>query len=309
MSWFTLDAITTFAAFGITGVIWRSFGPFHVGWGNAIGLAFGFAVIFSVIGAIVGIQRVEWSRAVAADAFDLIPSVFLAGTAAFFLNYGLSAFPSEMVIVGTIVALVGFAITRYRSRLLTGFASYLLRLRDVSHIARERVLIVGGGDAGQFASWMLGTRGASAFHVVGFVDDDLYKQGVRIRGLNVLGRRRDIPTVVEQRDVGIIVFAIHNISSSERHKLIEICDSTPAQVVMLPDFLGSLNAVTSDMKHETTSFSPGTDDSTVLSMKDFDCWLERLEKSAQNGDLTTVLSDIRLYRKWVRETQQNQEIA
>jgi len=308
VSWFSLDGLTTFGAFGITGVIWRSFGPFHFGWANALGLALGFAVIFSVIGAIFGIHKVEWSKAVAADAFDLIPSVILAGVAVFFLNYSLSAFPSPMVVVGSILALMGFAATRYRTRLLTGFASYIIRLRDVSHLARERVLIVGGGDAGQFASWMLNSRGASAFHVVGFVDDDLFMQGVRIRGINVLGRRKDIPKIIEQRDVGIIIFAIHNISTDERQKLIEICDSTPAQVIMLPDFLGSLNAVTTLIENKSDSFDLIPNGETRLSMKEFDSWLEQLEKSAQNGDLTTVLSDIRLYRKWVNDYQEKQEI-
>ena len=307
VSWFTLDIVITFGAFGIVGVIWRSFGPFDVGWINAIGLACLFAMIFSFIGAIFGVHRVEWAKAVAADVFDLMPPVFLAALAVYFINYGLRAFPSAMMIVGSIAAFVGFVFARYRSRIFTGFASYLLRMRDVSHVARERVLIVGGGDAGQFAAWMLNSRGASAFYVVGFVDDDLYKQGIRIRGINVLGRRKDILKIVEKKDVGIIVFAIHNISADERQKLIEICDSTPAQVVMLPDFLGSLNAVTLDLAKAPDSACQESGEELDFSISQLECWLESLEKSASQGDLTTVLADIRLYRKWVKDQAKLQE--
>ncbi len=60
--------------------------------------------------------------------------------------------------------------------------------------ATERVLVIGGGQAGQFAVWMLNSgQSSDLFHPVGIVDDDLYKQGVRIRGVDVVGRSEDIP--------------------------------------------------------------------------------------------------------------------
>jgi FlaA1/EpsC-like NDP-sugar epimerase len=76
--------------------------------------------------------------------------------------------------------------------------------------------------------------------VVGFVDDDLYKQGVRIQGSKVLGRCADIPHLLKQFDVGVVVFAIHNILSEERARLLEACRRPGIRLVEVPDVLALL---------------------------------------------------------------------
>jgi GGDEF domain-containing protein len=120
------------------------------------------------------------------------------------------------------------------------------------------VLIVGGGDAGQFAAWMLANgRRARIFHVIGYVDDDLYKYNALIRGVKVLGRCEGIERLVEKHDIGIIVFAIHNIPHQERQKILADCERTMAKVVMLPDFLGSMSAVAAHVNQRKTRPKPG----------------------------------------------------
>ena len=81
--------------------------------------------------------------------------------------------------------------------------------------------------------------------IVGFVDDDIYKTRLRIRGVNVLGRRNDIPELVSNHDIGIIVFAIHNLTADDQSDVLDICNQTSARVVMMPDFMGNLTNVAS----------------------------------------------------------------
>ncbi|MCL4562621.1 MAG: hypothetical protein M1281_18675 [Chloroflexi bacterium] len=146
--------------------------------------------------------------------------------------------------IASALALFGFVVVRFRARLLSGLAYRWLRGRGGAWMAREKVLIIGGGAAGQFMAWFLNNGDQiNAFHVVGIVDDDLYKQGTRMQGVPVLGRREDIPRLVEKQDIGILVFAIHNIKSADRQALLEICANTSAQVVMMPDLLAMMNAV------------------------------------------------------------------
>jgi lipopolysaccharide/colanic/teichoic acid biosynthesis glycosyltransferase len=245
MSWFAIDALVTFACIGGVGVLWRAFEPLNVGLPKAVLVALGFALLYSLTNVALGVNRIAWSSAEAADALNLAPSLLVGGAAALLANRFLgkgALLPPVLVAFSATLAFMGFVAVRYRSRLLSGAVSRLLRLRGEAQVAQERALIVGGGDAGQFVAWLLkNSRPGRAFHVVGFVDDDLYKQDTRIRGLHVIGGREDIPRLVAEHDVGLLIFAIHNISPYERARLLEICAETPARVVLIPDILGALN--------------------------------------------------------------------
>ncbi|MDH5507685.1 MAG: sugar transferase [Anaerolineae bacterium] len=309
MSWFTIDALVTFASFGILGIYWRTtIGPLDLGWANAAGLALGFALLFSLIGAIFGIQKIEWSQAATEDVFDLIPAAVSASMVGYWINYLFKLFPAGMMIMVPVMAFSGYVVVRYRSRLITGLASRLMAVRGGTKAASERVLIVGSGEAGQFASWFLNTgRNVNAFHVVGFADDDLYKQGVRIRGVNVLGQREAIPSLVADYDIGIIIFAIHNIPPDERRKLLAICKKTSAQILMLPDFLGALNILTENDIKNKKYVGGANEKSNQISMAwprissgQMDEWLKQLETAAQSGDISAVETRIQLLRKKLR---------
>lgn len=243
VSWFVVDTCVMFGAIGISGLIWRSFGPFNVGWPRVIWVAVGFSLLFSLTNALLGVNRIVWSRASTRDAFDLIPSFIVGTLTAVGIDIVLRTpplLPVGMVITASVVAFTGFVFVRFRNRLFPGLYRGYMGVR-------ERVLVVGGGEAGQFmAWWMQNGRSARAFRIVGCVDDDLYKQDTRIYGMDVLGRRDDIPRLVQKHDIGIIIFAIHNISDAERQTLLDICATTDAQVVMVPDFLADLRAVLQD---------------------------------------------------------------
>ena len=152
--------------------------------------------------------------------------------------------PPGVIVLASAFAFSGFVVARYRSHWIGALTLHWSQGRSGARLVRERVLIVGSGYAGQFTAWLLSHGpSAGAFDMVGFVDDDLYKQGARIAGVSVLGRRTDIRDLVEKHDIGIIVFAIHNINAMERQRLLEICASTKARIVETPDILASLNEI------------------------------------------------------------------
>ena len=238
---FTVDLMTTLVAFVIAAFLVRANGPFHVGWTLTALSSIVFALLFSAMGAVLGVHNIAWSKARAADIFDLLPAVGLATLLALGANYWLSLFPSGVILLASALSFMGFAASRYRTRLLTGLARRLL-IRRGPAIARERVLIVGGGQSGQLMSWLLSDYlQTDALHVVGYVDDDLYMQGIRVNGISVLGQGKDIPALVEEHDVGLILFAIHKIPLAQRRHLMNICQGTSARVVRCPDFLSTLS--------------------------------------------------------------------
>ena len=240
LSWFGLDLVIALAAIGLVGVTWRVFGPVNIGWRAALVIATGFAMLYSLIGGLLGLNRIAWSRARPSDALGIGLAAALATGAALTVNASLPVrawwpgagdifikdrpmAPSALILVSACLALAGFVAVRYRQALA-------VRWLGRRKIAQERVLVVGGGETGQFAAWML-THGpyASSFRIIGFADDDLFKQGLRIHGVNVIGQRADIPLLIEKYDIGLVIFAIHNISDAERQRLLDICASTPAR--------------------------------------------------------------------------------
>jgi lipopolysaccharide/colanic/teichoic acid biosynthesis glycosyltransferase len=239
--WFTVDLFVTFIAIGFTGLVFRLYSPLNVGWLRAILLALGFALLFSLTGAILGVNRIAWSTANYADALDLLLPWLIATAIAFFANLVLRFFPWELIIIASILALCGFVYSRYQSRLLTGFIGQLVRHWGKEEAARERVLIIGTGTTAQLAAWLFDhSLNSGKFWTVGFVDDDLFKQGLRIFGAKVIGTCKEIPELVKNHDVGVIVLTDQTIPSEDYRAIIHIRDTTPTKLVILPDIMEAL---------------------------------------------------------------------
>jgi FlaA1/EpsC-like NDP-sugar epimerase len=153
--------------------------------------------------------------------------------------------PLSVVGVGNLLALIGFVAVRYQSRLISGLS---WRWRAVWHYefpdSVPCVLIVGAGDAGQTTAWRLKYRapnGRRSYHVVGFVDDDPAKQALYLEGCRVLGTRADIPRLVEQHAVDLIVVAIHNVTGPDFRDILGWCERTPARIKIVPDVFAVLD--------------------------------------------------------------------
>jgi FlaA1/EpsC-like NDP-sugar epimerase len=276
-------------------------------------LAAGFASLFSLVGALLGVQRTSWSRAGLQETYDLGLSTLLATLISLAVNNFLPAspwLPNAMLLVAASLAFVGFIGVRYRVRILQSLAIRWLALRKDVHGINERVLIVGSGESGHFAAWLLGQRSSPAtFKVVGFVDDDLYKQGARIRSLNVLGRSEDIPHLVREHDIGLIIFAIHNIAARERQRLLRICSSTTARLVDVPDVLGRVKQMIASPAHddarfinrsqaekEGTQLSPEALSNRQIPCDQVDAWLSELLEISDQGDMEALQKQIHTMR-------------
>jgi DNA-directed RNA polymerase subunit F len=288
--WFALDFFTVFLSFGIAGVFWRSFGSIGLGWGPAVIISLAFSMLFSIIGAIVGTQKIYWSKASAGDVIDLIFTTFLALAVSLLINGYFAILPIQIVLLASIFTFIGFVAIRYRTRLITGFATRWLNLRSSAKIVKERILIIGCGEAGQFAAWMFENfSNSTRYQVLGYIDDDLTKQGSRIKGIEVLGRREDISRLVDKRDVGIILFAIHNIKPEKQKDLFKICYSTGAQVVIFPDVMQALNtANVQNAKKEKGSSDHGSkgeipQEMFGISRQFIDQWLTELSRDLNEG--------------------------
>jgi FlaA1/EpsC-like NDP-sugar epimerase len=208
-------------------------------------------IAYCVVNAICGLYGRLWQYASAQEVGAIIASGMLTTIAVFtFDMLWNSCLPLSVVLMGGIFTVGAFTVVRYRQRLIIALIGHLERA--VGSSGRRQVLIVGAGGMGQLLAWQIQhhDRGHE-YELVGFVDDDPRKQGLRLRGLLVLGSREDIPRLARQRGVDLIIIAIHRISGPEFREILSFCQQTEAQVKVLPDVLSLLR--------QPTTFPPARD--------------------------------------------------
>ncbi len=241
LNWLVVDSVVAFVAVGAAGVIWRMNGPLDVGVDKSVLYALAMSALFSLTNWVMGLNRMEWSRA---PAWQVVKLAF-STTLAVGMILGIDAvihvpqhLPEAMVIFAGVLALAGFAVVRYRERLVTSTGTRWLKARGGLRGMGERVLKVGGGENGALAAWMFEhTALGRTLNVVGIVDDDPRLQGLNVDGYDVLGTTSDIPERVERLDIGLIMYTIDNIAAQKREKILAACRQTGAKVVVLPDLL------------------------------------------------------------------------
>ncbi len=202
----------------------------------AIGVicAFDIALLY-----IFGVYDRIWSRTSGHGITVILNAVFAATV---LLGVGAALIrprplPVSVIVVGNLLALVGFVGVRYRSRLISGVH---WRWRAVWHRQfpkmEMRTLIIGAGNSGQELALRMKHRSPDhAYTVIGFIDDDPDKKNMFVEGCRVLGDRHDIPAMVEKHKIDLIVLAVHNISGNEFRSVLGICEQTKALIKVVPD--------------------------------------------------------------------------
>ena len=97
---------------------------------------------------------------------------------------------------------------------------------------RNRLLIVGAGDAAEKMLREIQDNPRLKYIPVGFLDDDARKRGRSIHGVPVLGAIDDIGEIPVQFDE--ILIAIPSANGDEMRRLVEICDRTGKRFRTIP---------------------------------------------------------------------------
>jgi FlaA1/EpsC-like NDP-sugar epimerase len=292
-NWLVIDFVISFLAFGISGIFWRTIGPINLGVFFAVFLSFAFSLLFSLVGALFGIQKIVWSTASVSEVFDLAMTTIAAASFALIINHN-QIMPYQIIILASLIAFLGFVVVRYRKRFLDGITRRLMFRRRLASKFREKVLIVGSGKAGEFAAWLMHNGpNANRYQVIGFVDDDILKQDIKFRGVKVLGDSVEISEIVRNADVGLILFAIHNIQALKREKILQACRNTSAKVVLVPDVMGAIEqALQNNAEGETTKEGLWGEQLSQSSDAPLGDLLTDLEEDIKQGNISSSLARI-----------------
>ncbi|WFP49526.1 nucleoside-diphosphate sugar epimerase/dehydratase [Methylomonas sp. EFPC3] len=103
----------------------------------------------------------------------------------------------------------------------------------VDRIGR-RALIVGAGAAGEMLIRDLLTTPDSGYVPVVFADDNPAKFRREIRGIRVAGNVSQIPALVKQWDIEVVLIAVPSASDAQMQRIVEICETSKVPFKTLP---------------------------------------------------------------------------
>ncbi|MEH2307079.1 polysaccharide biosynthesis protein [Nostoc sp.] len=106
---------------------------------------------------------------------------------------------------------------------------------------RERVLIIGAGNAGVSLVQDMQSKPKLGFHAVAFIDDDPRKLNVQIRGLPVVGNRHQIPDTLKSLQIHKVIIAMPTVAGHVIREIVDICKATGIQTSTLPGIYEILN--------------------------------------------------------------------
>jgi FlaA1/EpsC-like NDP-sugar epimerase len=125
-----------------------------------------------------------------------------------------------------------FMIRTYFTSFQPSLTSDLMATFQKKH--KKRILIVGAGDAGEKMLREIFENRNLVYDVVGFIDDDLQKQGRSIHGVPVLGMIGKLPELVEEERIEEILIAIPSASGEQMRHIVERCKGCDITYKTLP---------------------------------------------------------------------------
>lgn len=185
----------------------------------ALGIKLFYLIVFNLYDIswrYVGLEElIKLFKAITFGSLTLGMVMFLLRT---FMPFRASLFPRSILIMDYIFSLFLLGSLRASKRiLLEGFRNTLKYSKD-----KKRLLIIGAGDAGEQIVRNIVRQKISQYLPIGFVDDDKSKQGINIHGVKVLGKRGDIPTIINRNNIDEVLVAIPSVHSREIKKIVEL---------------------------------------------------------------------------------------
>ncbi|MCH7758875.1 polysaccharide biosynthesis protein [Patescibacteria group bacterium] len=154
--------------------------------------------------------------------FRAIIASFLGVGAVLFIFKDYSAlegFPRSIIFISGFLALLLTSGFRFSKRIyLQGFRRGVFKNFKMGGIP---ILIVGAGNAGEQLIRHIVSSKDSPFNPIGLVDDNPMKQGILIHGIKVLGKRKDIPKIINTYKIKELIIAM---SSSPQEVIRETVD-------------------------------------------------------------------------------------
>jgi FlaA1/EpsC-like NDP-sugar epimerase len=185
----------------------------------------------------LGLYRRYWQYASIDELIRLIVigiTVLICQTALFTIFYyaellQFNKLPLSLPLLDGLLTLLFIGITRLSIRIIERFNE-----RVYSEHNFEKILVVGAGKAGISIVQEMQRNPQLGYAPIGYIDDDPQKQGVKIRGVPVLGKREQIKEIAKEYNIDKIWIAMPTASGSDIREIVALCKKIGVKTKIIP---------------------------------------------------------------------------
>ena len=170
-----------------------------------------------------------WLYTGMSDLWDIVSAAAVSAPLMYLavrLTYGLIGYPRSVFIIDFVLTIMTIGGLRFAVRAYAESAPL--------HLTHANTVIVGAGRAGSGIARELRTNEKLEYNVVGFVDDNPTKKGVKIEGIKVLGSTDDLPAIIERNEVTHILIAMPSATGKQVQGIIDKCRQCKVEFKILP---------------------------------------------------------------------------
>jgi FlaA1/EpsC-like NDP-sugar epimerase len=153
-----------------------------------------------------------------------------------FFLFRLDEIPRSSVIIDWFLLIITLGGGRLAYRLL----------RDKTYQSRnptsaKRVLIVGAGSAGEQLYREIRKNAGLPYNILGFIDDDNFKQNKILHGVKILGNTEQLPEIIENYQINKIFIAMPSARGDKVEKVVNSCSGLKIDIKILPKMSDIIN--------------------------------------------------------------------
>ena len=172
-------------------------------------------------------QRIFGVISIGSILFILVNTIFY-----FFVNH---TFPIPFSII--IIDYMATAFLMISLRVM--FKALYLELTNPNKEKRS-VIIFGAGESGIITKRTLDRDAGTKYKVLGFIDDDLKKQGKKLEGTTIYNISH-LDNLLEENDVSNLIISIQDISPAKKKQIVDICLQHNTKVLNVPPVSNWIN--------------------------------------------------------------------
>ncbi len=184
-------------------------------------------LIKPVIYYFFGMYRRVWRYASMRELMMVLTATSVASMAIAALMIGLFAlnafrgFPRSVLIIDWLMSVLLIGASRFSSRILAENKVSTSALTPGRRM--KSVLVVGAGDAGVMVVRELQRNPQLNIEIIGFLDDDLEKQKIKIYGVPVIATLSDLNHILRVRQIDEVIIAIPSAPGSVIRHVTQVC--------------------------------------------------------------------------------------
>jgi FlaA1/EpsC-like NDP-sugar epimerase len=177
----------------------------------------------------VSMREAQWMMLAMAVSAAVLTVLRL--TLAKSVGLGFAVLPLSVIAMDFVLGFVGLVSIRALRRV---YGEEQEKKQRATQGARERVLLIGAGQAGVLVARELAARPDLGLNPVGFIDDNDLKVGTNIHGIPVLGTTAQLGAIAQRKHVSQALIAIASAPGQQIRRIAMLCRDAGLEAKIIP---------------------------------------------------------------------------